>query len=103
LEERARKEADDNAWSEALRAGTATAFTTYLRSFGSGAHAEEAQARLAVVDVQARKEADEKAWAEALRVGNTPAFKAYLQNFGSGAHTGEARRRITALAIWRAI
>ncbi len=37
-DEQARKEADEKAWADAEKAGTAAAYTAYLQNFGSGAH-----------------------------------------------------------------
>jgi hypothetical protein len=50
LDEQARKEADDKAWADAEKAGTAAAFTGYVQKFGSGAHVAEARQRLAALD-----------------------------------------------------
>ena len=99
LEEQARKEADEKAWAEASRTGTAAAINAYLKDFGSGAHVAEARQRVAALDAQARKEADEKAWTEAVRTGTATAINAYLQNFSSGAHVAEARRRVATLEV----
>jgi hypothetical protein len=96
-DEQARKDADDKAWADAEKAGTAAAFTGYVQKFGSGAHAAEARQRLAALDEQARKEADENAWADAQRAGTAGAYSAYVQKFGSGAHVAEARQRAAAL------
>jgi hypothetical protein len=95
--ELSRREADDKAWTDAVRAGTAAAFTSYTQNFSSGAHVAEARERLAALDEQARKDADEKAWADAQRTGTTAAFNDYVQKFPSGAHGAEARQRIAAL------
>ncbi|MBV8112661.1 MAG: hypothetical protein JO012_23175, partial [Hyphomicrobiales bacterium] len=97
LDEQARKDADDKAWADADKAGTAAAFNGYIQKFGSGAHAAEARARLAALDEQTRKEADEKAWADAEKAGTASAFTGYVQKFGSGAHVVEARKRAAAL------
>jgi hypothetical protein len=97
LNEQARKDADEKAWNDAVRAGTAAAFNTYLQSYGSGAHAAEARQRVAAFDAQARKDADEKAWTDALRGGTAGSFNLYLQNFATGAHAAEARQRMAAL------
>jgi hypothetical protein len=102
-EEKARKDADDNAadgraWTEASRAGTVPAITGYIQSFGSGAHVTEARHRLAALEQQAaEKAADDKAWAEALRAGAAAAFTDYIKNFSAGAHIAEARKRLAAL------
>jgi hypothetical protein len=95
--ELSRKEADDKAWADAVRAGTAAAITAYTQNFSSGAHVAEARQRLAALDEQARKEADEKAWADAEKAGTAAAFNDYIQKFGSGAHVAEARQRLAAL------
>jgi hypothetical protein len=97
VNELSRKEADEKAWTDAVRTGTAAAFTAYTQNFSSGAHVAEARERLAALDEQARKDADEKAWADAVRAGTAAAFTAYLQKFGSGAHAAEARQRVAAL------
>ena len=97
LDEQTRKEADEKAWTDALRVGTPAAFTGYIQKFGSGAHVAEARQRVAALEDQARKEEDEKAWADALRTGTPSAFTTYIQKFGSGAHVAEARQRATAL------
>ncbi len=97
LEQQIRKDADEKAWAEASRAGTAAAITAYLQTHGSGAHAAEARKRLAALEEQIRKDTDEKAWAEASRAGTAGALTAYLQSHGSGAHAAEARKRLAAL------
>jgi putative transposon-encoded protein len=97
LYEQARKDADDKAWADAEKAGTAAAYTGYVQKFGSGAHAAEARQRLAALDEQARKDADEKAWADAEKAGTASAYTGYVQKFGSGAHVAEARQRLAAL------
>ena len=58
LEEQARKEADEKAWAEAVRAGTTAAFNGYIQKFPSGAHVAEARSRLAALEAKARKDAD---------------------------------------------
>jgi hypothetical protein len=75
-EEQARKDADEKAWADALRAGTVAAFNAYVQSFGSGAHVAEARARLATLEEKARKQADDRAWTDAARVGTATAFNA---------------------------
>src|SRR5258706_10363002 len=57
-DEQARKEADEKAWADAEKAGTAAAYTAYLQNFGSGAHVSEASKRIAALNEKARKEAD---------------------------------------------
>src|SRR5215831_12629169 len=95
--ELSRKEADEKAWADAEKAGTAAAFTTYTQNFSSGAHVAEARQRLAALDEQVRKDADEKAWADAEKAGTGAAYTGYVQKFGSGAHVAEARQRVAAL------
>ena len=94
LNEAARKAADEKAWADAEKAGTAAAYTAYIQNFGGGAHA--AQARQRVTELS-RKEADDKAWADAVRAGTAAAIIAYTQNFSAGAHVAEARQRAAAL------
>src|ERR1700746_1599491 len=48
-DEQARKEADEKAWADAEKAGTATAFNGYIQKFGSCARVREARQRLALV------------------------------------------------------
>ena len=96
-QEQARKDADDKAWADALREGTAAAFNVYLQNLGSGAHVAEARSRLALLEQQAGKEADDRAWAEAARTGTAGAFNAYVRRFGNGAHVAEARTRLAQL------
>src|SRR5258707_85594 len=62
LNEAARKAADEKAWADAEKAGTAAAYTAYIQNFGGGAHVAEARQRVAELS---RKEADDKAWADA--------------------------------------
>jgi hypothetical protein len=101
--EQPRNDAEEKAWAEATRAGTAEAFTTYLRTHGSGPHAAEARQRLAVLEARARKAAEEKAaeekkaWAEASGAGTAAALTAYLKTYGSGSYAAEARQRLAAL------
>ena len=45
-DEQARKEADEKAWADAEKAGTAAAYTAYLQNFGSGTHVSEASQRI---------------------------------------------------------
>ena len=96
-DEQARKEADEKAWADAEKAGTAAAFNGYIQKFGSGAHVAEARQRITALDEQANKEADEKAWADAEKAGTAAAFTGYVQKFGSGAHVAEARKRAATL------
>ena len=56
LDEQSRKEADEKAWADAEKAGTAAAFTSYVQKFGSGAHVAEARKRAAALETQGRKE-----------------------------------------------
>src|SRR6266481_5970486 len=93
-DEQARKDADEKAWADAEKTGTAAAYTAYLQNFGSGTHVAEARQRVAELS---RKEADDKAWADAVRAGTAAALTAYTQNFSSGAHVAEARQRLAAL------
>src|SRR6201990_1372924 len=44
-DEQARKEADEKAWADAEKTGTASAFTSYVQKFGSGAHVGDARKR----------------------------------------------------------
>jgi hypothetical protein len=90
----ARKDADEKAWADAEKTGTAAAYMAYIQNFGGGAHV--AQARQRVTELS-RKESDEKAWADAVRAGTAAAFTSYMQNFSSGAHVAEARERVAAL------
>jgi hypothetical protein len=78
--EQARKEADEKAWADAEKAGTAAAFNVHART-----------------ELLNRKEADEKAWADAEKAGTAAAFNGYVQKFGPGAHVAEARKRAAAL------
>src|SRR5262249_13839186 len=55
-DEQARKEPDEKAWADAVKAGTAGAFTGYVQKFGSGAHVAEARQRAAALETQGRKE-----------------------------------------------
>jgi hypothetical protein len=41
-DDQAARDADEKAWAEAEKAGTAAAYTGYLQNFGSGAHVSEA-------------------------------------------------------------
>src|SRR5215510_13446952 len=93
-DDQARKEADEKAWADAVKAGTAAAYTAYVQNFGGGAHVAEARQRVTELS---RKEADDKAWADAVRAGIAAAITAYTQNFSSGAHVAEARQRLAAL------
>src|SRR5262249_60283721 len=45
--EQAGKEADEKAWADAEKTGTAAAYTAYLQNFGAGAHGSEAAQRIA--------------------------------------------------------
>ena len=56
LDEQANKEADEKAWADAEKAGTAAAFNGYIQKFGSGAHVAEARKRAAALETQGRKE-----------------------------------------------
>src|SRR6516162_6354790 len=89
-DEQARKDADEKAWADAEKTGTAAAYTAYLQNFGSGAHVSEASQRIVALNETARKAADEKAGAAA-------AYTAYIQNFGGGVHVAEARQRVGEL------
>src|ERR1700756_4543300 len=93
-DEQARKEADEKAWADAEKTGTAAAYTAELQNFGSGAHVSEASQRIVALNEAARKAADEKAWADAEKAGTAAAYTAYIQSFGGGAHVAEARQRV---------
>jgi hypothetical protein len=97
-DEQARKDADEKAWADAEKAGTAAAYTAYLQNFGSGAHVSEASQRIVALNETARKAADEKAWADAEKAGTAAAYMAYIQSFGGGAHVAEARQRVGELS-----
>jgi hypothetical protein len=97
-DEQARKEADEKAWADAEKAGTAAAYTAYLQNFGSGTHVSEASQRIVGLNEAARKAADEKAWADAEKAGTAAAYTAYIQSFGGGAHVAEARQRVGELS-----
>jgi len=97
LDEQARKDADEKAWTDAVGTGTAAAFNGYIQNFSSGAHIADARQRVAALEAQARKEADDKAWADAQKAGTTSAYNTYLQNFGTGAYAADARRRVATL------
>jgi hypothetical protein len=60
LDEQTRKEAEEKAWTEAVRTGTAAAFNGYLQSFGSGAHAAEARQRVAALETRGREEGERR-------------------------------------------
>src|SRR5207249_3478762 len=94
LNDASRKAADEKAWADAEKAGTAAAYTAYIQNFGGGAHVAEARQRVAELS---RKEPDDKAWADAVRAGTAGEFTGYVQKFGSGAHVAEARQRAAAL------
>src|SRR6478672_1545456 len=64
-DEQTRKEADEKAWADAEKAGTAAAYTAYLQNFGSGAHVSDASQRIVALNEAARKAADEKTAADA--------------------------------------
>src|SRR5258708_411682 len=96
-DEQARKEADEKAWADAEKAGTAAAYTAYLQKFGSGAHVAEARQRIAALDETARKEADENACADAEQAGTAAAYTGYVQNVGSGPQAAEGGQRLAAL------
>src|SRR5262249_9098381 len=49
-DEQARKDADEKAWADAEKAGTAAAYTAYLQNFGSGAHVSEASQRIVTLN-----------------------------------------------------
>src|ERR1700751_1555781 len=92
-DEQARKEADEKAWADAEKAGTAAAYTAYLQNFGSGAHVSDASQRIVALNQAARKAADEKAWAAAEKAGTAAGYTPYVQSFGGGAHVAGARQR----------
>jgi outer membrane protein assembly factor BamD (BamD/ComL family) len=91
------RDADENSWAQAVRAGTLGAFTDYLQNFPNGRHAAEARERIAALEAQARKDADERAWAVARQADTAAAYADYLRDFPSGAHAAEARERQAAL------
>jgi len=91
------RDADENTWMQAVRAGTLGAFTDYLQNFPNGKHAAEARERIAVLEAQARLDADERAWAAARQADTAAAYADYLRDFPQGAHAAEARERQAAL------
>ena len=56
VSELSRKEADERAWADAVRTGTAAAFTAYSQNFSTGAHVAEARQRAAALETQGRRE-----------------------------------------------
>src|SRR5262249_56239816 len=56
VEEQAGKEEDEKGWADAVRAGTPSAFTSYIQKFSSGAHVAEARQRATALETQGRKE-----------------------------------------------
>src|SRR5262245_38264149 len=72
--ERPRDAAEDKAWHEASRIGTAPAIAAYLQQYGSGAHAAEARQRLSALEERAQKEEEQEAWAKTFRAGSVAAI-----------------------------
>ncbi len=112
------KDADEIAWSNAVRGGDCQAWERYQRDFPNGKHASDARARLAVCgqriasplpekgpDVAApsdaasrppAKDPDATAWSDAVRDGNCEAFERYQRDFPDGKHASDASTRLTA-------
>ena len=81
--------AERSAWARTVSAGSIDAFKQYLNQFPNGAHASEAQQRMAQVDANA--------WAQAVRVVSIDAVRNYLNQFPNGSHAAEARQRLDTL------
>jgi hypothetical protein len=96
LEEKARRDAEEKAWTDASAIGTVEAITRYLKDHASSAHAAQARQQLAALEEQARKD-EEKAWADALSAGTIGAIVKYLKDHASSDYAGEARQRLAAL------
>jgi len=95
--ERVLRDADENTWAQAVRAGTLGAFTDYLQNFPNGKHVAEVRERIAALEAQARRDADERAWGVARQANTAAAYADYLRDFPDGAHAAEARERQAAL------
>ena len=91
---RADDEADDEAYADARRADTVSAYNAYLSERPSGRHAAKAQRRRNA----AAARADDEAYADARRADTVSAYDAYLSERPSGRNAAEAQQLRDAAA-----
>ncbi len=99
--------ADDDAFSIALAANNAQAFTTYLQQYPSGRHVSEARDKITALNAVAAEAAkaeeeetarrDDAAFKLAADSGTKEAFQTYLISFPAGKHADEAKATIAAI------
>ncbi|MEM9669180.1 MAG: formylglycine-generating enzyme family protein [Pseudomonadota bacterium] len=90
--ERATQETAD--WEAAARENTIESYGRYLTKHPAGAHAEEAQRRIASIRNAA---ADAAAWREAIAANTVAAYEQYLASFPRGARVSDAIAAIEQL------
>jgi formylglycine-generating enzyme required for sulfatase activity len=103
--EAARK--DDEAFAQALGAGTIQALTTYIQSFPAGRHVDEARSSIANLNARSAEEAkklaagevkrDDDAFGIAAKTGSKDAYSTYLISFPAGRHASEAKSAIARI------
>ena len=79
----------ESAWRDARREDSQSGYQAYLERYPTGAHADEARAKL-----ELRRETQE--WERAERLGTPEAWQAYLARWPEGRHAGQARRLLIA-------
>ncbi|MBQ6763323.1 MAG: hypothetical protein IJP49_11290 [Bacteroidales bacterium] len=90
---------DENAWEEAVRTGSSTAFRRYSTQFPQGYHRSEADRRYQ----EALVKEDDNAWEEAESASTVAAYKDYLSRYPQGRHTADARKgqdRVNDRKLW---
>lgn len=90
--ERAAQEKAD--WESSARENTVDSYGRYLAKHPAGAHADEAQSRIANLRASA---ADQSAWQQAKTANRVEAYQQYLTSFPQGAHISEAIAAIEKL------
>ena len=85
----------ESAWRRSQSQDSVAAYEAYLRDFPAGAHAGEAQARLAAL-----REAQE--WERAQRFNTPEAYQRYLSGYPAGRFAQAARERLSDFLLARA-
>ena len=98
---RAQQMAQDQAfWDETGALGDEAGLRAYLARYPDGEYSEEAQERLAAIELQKRRETDARdrqLWDEATQENSVRSYRDYLDLAPGGAFRDEAETRIAAL------
>lgn len=95
----AARQAQAEAWRQALQTDTAAAYQAFLAQYPGSEHAADARERLAAAqrrEAQGREE--EALWRRAQDATTTEPVRAYLQRYPDGRYADAARRKLAALS-----